>query len=93
MTKVDVDQRATSDLISHVDYLSDYSRAAAERLVSDYEAVVAQLRTFPESGARSHDDPELRLVRRGRHVYVYSYQADTGVLLLRILAGAQQGRD
>lgn len=92
MTRVDVDQRAISDLLDHVDYISAYSFAAAERLVEDYEAVLAQLTAFPESGARSPDDPGLRLIRRQRYLYVYSYRPGAGVLVLRILFGRAQPR-
>ncbi|MCC6959492.1 MAG: type II toxin-antitoxin system RelE/ParE family toxin [Dehalococcoidia bacterium] len=90
MNRVDVSDRAVADLLGHVDYVSDYSRAAAEQLLTDFEDVCAQLRVFPESGARSRVEPVLRLVRRRGYLYMYAHDPGEGVLLLRIFAGRLQ---
>jgi len=92
LTRVDVDAAATADLLQQVDYLSDYSAAAAERLIRDFEAVLEQLRRFPESGPVSRLNPELRNLRRHDHLFIYSYAAGDSVVVVRILhAKAEPG--
>ena len=84
--RIDVDDRATADLLEIVDYLSDYSPSAAERVIGHFEDVLRQLRDFPASGQIHAANPATRVLRRGVYRFIYSVR-DGDVLLLRILDG------
>jgi toxin ParE1/3/4 len=81
--------RAKSDRLSHYDYLSDFSVAAADRVDERIRASVAQIARFPHSGrsGRVKDSRELP-VARTQLVLIYRVKSDH-VRILRILHGAQ----
>jgi len=84
VTIVDIHPRAAADLLAHTDYLSDFSLPSARKLIEAFEAVLVQLKQFPESGIRSADDPRLRIIRRAGYQFLYTYSSDEGAILMEI---------
>ena len=50
---VQVSDAAVADLLDRVERLTEFSSAAAARLIDAFELVLSQLRQFPESGQRT----------------------------------------
>jgi plasmid stabilization system protein ParE len=93
VTNVDIHPRAAADLLAHTDYLSDVSLPAALRFIEAFQGVLEQLRHFPESGAPSKRDSRLRIVRRDGYQFLYTYEIETGAVLMEIRSARMAGAD
>ena len=80
---------ARSDLLAIVDYISDDSPDAAQRLKDDIEAKAAKLPEFPRLYRSGRVEGTREMVVWANYVVVYS-ETPFVVSILRVLHSAQQ---
>ncbi len=80
---------ARTDLLAIVDYISDDSPDAAQRLKNDIEAKAAKLTTFPKMYREGRVPGTREMVAWANYIVVYSEDA-LFVRVLRVLHAAQQ---
>ena len=80
---------ARTDLLAIVDYISDDSPDAAQRIKDDIEAKAEKLTGFPRMGRPGKVEGTRELVVWANYVIVYQEDAFT-VRILRILHAAQR---
>lgn len=82
-------EAARSDLLAIVDYISDHSPDAAQRLKDDIEAKVAKLPKFPKLYRMGRLEGTREMVVWANYVVVYC-EDPFAVSILRVLHAAQQ---
>lgn len=82
-------QKASSDLLAIMDYISDDSPAAAQQLKNDLETKIRTLLEYPRSCKTGRVSGTREMIGRSNYILVYVETAQT-VTIVRVLHAAQQ---
>jgi len=89
MSRVVYSDAARADALEIAEYIGQHNLSAAERVICDFDRILALMAAFPMAGERAdHVSPGLRRARSGNYLLFYRVR-DDHIEVARIVHGAR----